>query len=369
MGEQLQSAKENPISIYGVADEYVPAGAISLSVKDAKGLAVGDVIWIWRPVTEKWIHFMGMDALVRDGKHQTWIKSGSTMKYERTIRSISGKCLTLDVPLTDDMDARYLVPDTAVVVKTAPFKRLTHCGIESLRIISPPPAGTLTAKNNLAVRFDNCEDCWVKNVAMHNTLGDVKVANHARRITIEEVHAVHTATVAKGAGYPSDFTLLGAQILVNRCSSVGDGSFYVATLDGGATLNVVLNCDFHGSGGIQPHMRWSTGLLIDGCHLPDGKIDFINRGTAGSGHGWAIGWAVAWNCRAKSIDVQQPPGAVNWCIGCDGEVNQRKLKNGEAPPQNGSWLSSPGTPVEPASLYLAQLRERLGPQALANIGY
>jgi hypothetical protein len=154
---------------------------------------------------------------------------------------------------------------------------------------------------------------------------------------------------------------------VNRCSSSGDGAFYVATMNSLATMNVALNCTFAGKGSIQPHMRWSTGLLIDSCRLPDGKIEFINRGTAGSGHGWAMGWAVAWNCTANSFNVQQPPGSMNWCIGCVGEMSRGKSR--KEPPQNGPWLSSPGTPVEPASLYLAQLRERLGPQALTNIGY
>jgi hypothetical protein len=109
-------------------------------------------------------------------------------------------------------------------------------------------------------------------------------------------------------------------------------------------------------------MRWSTGLLIDSCRLPDGRIEFINRKTAGSGHGWAIGWAVAWNCQAKTYNIQQPPGAVNWCIGCTGELEKTS-------PATAPWLASPEKPVTPDSLYLAQLRERLGAQALSNIGY
>jgi len=32
-------------------------------------------------------------------------------------------------------------------------------------------------------------------------------------------------------------------------------------------------------------------------------------------------------------------------------------------------IESPGKPVEPKSLYLEQLAERLGPAALKNIGY
>jgi hypothetical protein len=197
---------------------------------------------------------------------------------------------------------------------------------------------------------------------MYDSLGNVFVAGGARRITLKGVHATHTATVEKGAGYPSDFTIRGSQVLIDRCSSKGDGSFYVATLGSTATLNVVLHCEFQGRGAIQPHMYWSTALLIDSCRLSEGKIDFINRGTSGSGHGWAIGWAVAWNCTAKWFNIQQPPGAMNWCIGGVGELDKK------ASPK-GPWLSSHGIPVEPTSLYLAQLRERIGAQALTSIGY
>ena len=361
-GERLRFPKEDAASIFPITDAYVPSGALNVSVKEAKGLAAGDVIRIRWPRTAMWIHFMGMDTLVRDGKPQTWMKNDSPILFERSIRSIEGNRLTLDVPLTDAIDAQFIAPSAAVVIKTTPPKRLAQCGIESLRIHSPPPSGKLTAKNNQSIALDNCEDCWIKDIAMHDTLGNVEVGSGARRITIENARAVHNSTVEKGAGYPADFSIKGSQVFLNRCTSKGDGSFYVATLNSEAVLNVALNCTFEGKGSIQPHMHWSTGLLIDSCHLSDGRIEFINRNTSGSGHGWAIGWAVAWNCAAKTLDVQQPPGAINWCIGCTGE-----LKKTSAP--SGPWLSSHGTPVLPKSLYLAQLRERLGEEALKNIGY
>ena len=368
-GDRLSFPRENPATTFPITDAYVPSGASSLSVKNAGGLAVGDNVLIRWLRSAEWIHFMGMDTLVRNGKQQTWMKNDSPVTFERTIRAIQGNRLTLDVPLTDAINSRFGMANDAVVIKITHPKRLMHCGLEALQINSPPPSGTLTAPNNTAVTLNNCEDCWVKDLAMHDTLNIVRVLAGARRITLESVHANHTASVEKGAGYPADFSLIGSQILVDRCSSSGDGAFFVATMNSEAVLNVALNCLFKGKGGIQPHMHWSTGLLIDNCVLPDGKIDFINRGTAGSGHGWAIGWAVAWNCKATSLNVQQPPGSVNWCIGCTGELDWGKLKKGEAPPKPGPWLSSHNSPVEPGSLYLAQLRERLGPQALANIGY
>ena len=368
-GGPVKYPKENPAATFAITDTYVPSGALRLSVTDTKGLAAGDVVLVRWLRSAKWIHLMGMDTLVRNGKPQSWLGDGSMVTFERTIRSIQGNRLTLDAPLTDAIDSTLLAPAAAAVIKIPPPKRISQCGLESLRINSLPPSGTLVAKNNLGVLLDNCEDCWVKNVDMHDTLGNVRVMQQGRRITLDQVDAVHTATVARGAGYPSDFTLRGSQVLINHCSSSGSGSFFVSTMNADAVLNVVLNCTFNGAGGIQPHMRWSTGLLLDGCRLPEGKIDLINRGTAGSGHGWAIGWAVAWNCTAKSFNVQQPPGSINWCIGCIGEMDWGRLKKGEAPPKPGPWLSSHGTPVEPASLYLAQLRERLGSQALTNIGY
>jgi hypothetical protein len=133
---------------------------------------------------------------------------------------------------------------------------------------------------------------------------------------------------------------------------------------------VLLNCVFKGGGWIQPHQRWATGLLVDNCQVPDGGIEFMNRGEMGSGHGWAIGWAVAWNCTAKNFLNQQPPGSQNWLIGCKGDIEHKAMpfeKNNPILPDG--IIDSQNKPVTPQSLYLTQLKERLGEKALKNIGY
>lgn len=65
-----------------------------------------------------------MADLVRDGKPQTWVKvspkpsdarwrfwrprqEGTPIKQPRTITSISGNTITLDVPLTDSIDKKW----------------------------------------------------------------------------------------------------------------------------------------------------------------------------------------------------------------------------------------------------------------------
>jgi len=360
-GPEVSFPKETPANTFPIADAYVPAGTLSFSVKDATGLAAGDTIRIRWPRTAKWIHFMGMDALVRDGKPQTWMKDESSMTIHRSIRSIVGNRITLDVPLTDAIDGQFLDQEPAVVLKTPSVKRLSQCGIESLQIVSPPHKGTLAAGKNISVALKGgCQDCWVGDIVMRETLNNVQVWGECRRITITGAHSFHNSTVEKGAGYPADISIRGSQVLVDRCTSHGLGGFYVATLNAAAMLNVVLHCTFEGTGSIQPHMHWSTGLLVDSCNIPDGRIDLINRHSSGSGHGWAIGWGIAWNCSVKYLQVQMPPGALNLAIGCKGEPH--KTFSQEA-------FFSANEPVTPASLYLAQLRERLGEAAVKNIGY
>ena len=147
---------------------------------------------------------------------------------------------------------------------------------------------------------------------------------------------------------------------MNKCTSSGNGSFYVSTANPESMLNVVLNCIFSGDGSIQPHMRWSTGLLLDGCKLRDGEIILRNRGGMGSGHGWTMGGGVVWYCSAKKITVEQPPGCINWCIGSSGNYETVSGNTSD-------WLFSKGSPVKPESLYLAQLKARLGDQALKAV--
>lgn len=92
---------------------------------------------------------------------------------------------------------------------------------------------------------------------------------------------------------------------------------------------------------------------------------------AGSGHGWSVGWAVAWNSNTDYLLIEQPPGARNWCIGCTGRFASILWHGNPIPvPEVPSEaIESHGVPVRPASLYLSQLRERLGETALENIGY
>src|SRR5262249_27225892 len=121
-----------------IADAYVPTGATKFAVADAGGFAVGDTIAIRRPTTAAWVKFMGMDTLRRDGRAQTLIGLNRAGISDRKITAISGNTLTVDIPLADSYDAKYLNPPGVTVSKLRSSASVEQVGVEHLHIQCPP---------------------------------------------------------------------------------------------------------------------------------------------------------------------------------------------------------------------------------------
>ena len=91
-----------------ITDAYVPSGASSFGVSDASGFAVGDTVYVQRPVTSAWVAFMGMNDLkTSDGAADTWIAPGTVHQWDRTVTAVSGNQITVDAPISDSIDAKY----------------------------------------------------------------------------------------------------------------------------------------------------------------------------------------------------------------------------------------------------------------------
>jgi hypothetical protein len=347
-------------------DAYIPSGATSFAVAETRGFSVGEEVVIHRPTTPAWLHLLQMDNLKRDGRAQTFIATTRTGQTVRRIKSIDGNKMSVDVPLSDSYDSQILNPPGVTVTKVIPRAVVSNVGIESLHIQCPPLEIKYTDAPYSALSIGG-DDCWVRDVYCEETINTSAITGN--RVTMQQVVVTHTYPNL-GASKPCDFSIQGCQILIDRCKATGGNTYFVWTGSLVSGPNVVLNCSFSGYGNrLQPHQRWSTGLLFDNCRIPDGGIDFMNRGVAGSGHGWTMGWGVAWNCLAKTYIIQNPPGAVNWSIGCVGERQKTARLFDKAPILPEGEFESFGTNVAPQSLYLAQLEERLGPESLRNIGY
>ncbi len=347
-----------------ITDSYVPFGTYQLHVTDVSSFKPGDIVFISKPVTKNWVEYMQMDDMWRDGKHQTWIAEGTELITERTIQKVEGNTITLKEPLADAFDRRFT--NDEMTVSHAKISRLRHAGVEDLVIVSPDQAVSHTVAKYYGLRI-NGEDCWANNLDLYETMESVGVSG--KRITLRKVNVIRNA-LHQGSSKPAEFAPNGTQVLLDRCSVKGDNIWFVGV---GARIMgpiVMLNCRFLGNGRVEGHQRWSTAFLFDNCELPEGGIDFINRGEMGSGHGWGTAWAVAWNCDAKILVNQNPPGTINWMIGCKGErVLQRRPFAKEGPMLPEGEFDCYGTTVTPQSLYLTQLQERLGKKAVHAIGY
>ncbi|MGC2639923.1 MAG: hypothetical protein WA294_22270 [Acidobacteriaceae bacterium] len=354
-----------------LADRYVPAGAIVIHVADASGIRPGDTLEILKPVTPAWVHFMRMDHLMRYGKPETWVKNNN-IRVLRRVASVNGNAVRLEVPLTDSFDARFYTEQAAAVTRVAIAGRIAEIGVEDLDIVAPPR----TLRQGIdpefnGIFFDNVVDAWVRSVTVENTVTAVRIQREAERLTVEDVDVPSQANVISMAR-DGVFLVVGTQILIDRSYATGHKLAYVQTEAQSEGPVVVLHCHFSGNGKVEPHQRWSTGFLVDSSDMGDGDLCLRNRGEMGSGHGWTTGWSVSWNNTAHSFLVQNPPAALNWSIGDIGNQRTASMPVFDAskqPTLPQGVVESSGTHVEPASLYLEQLRERLGPQAVAAIGY
>jgi hypothetical protein len=353
-----------------IADAYVPSGAVTFHVSDASGFHAGDTLLIVRPITAEWVHFMGMDTLgLRGGKPEHWIEGN--LDVRRHVASVAGNEVTLEVPLMDSYDARYLGAGAVSVTKVEVSGQVEEVGVENLRVAAPSRSITLGAPEFDGLKMNDAADCWLQSLSFKETTSSVGIDAGTERITVVKTDVVNKTPIV-GEAKPFDFEANGQQILFDRITGSGDRTFFFATQARQQGPVVVLHCRFTGDSHIQPHQRWSTGLLIDECDVPDGGIDLMNRGMMGSGHGWAIGWSVIWNSTAKSFAVNSPPGSANWSIGNRGEETnppQPARDAGKEVILHPGIIDASGKPVKPASLYLEQLSERLGHDALRNIGY
>jgi hypothetical protein len=353
-----------------LTDTYVASGAKTIHVASTTGLAVGTNVLIDRTVTQAWLHFMGMDDLVRDGATETWLAAGDVSHEDRTITAINGKAITLDMPISDSLDSQYTTPPGVTIAPYTFTGRIEQVGIEAMHIVAPTQTVPISDPIFGILEMSAVQNGWVRNVVADEFTTGIAIDGTAKWITIQDSTVERTAPIDGSAGYPFDYSVDGQATLIQRCTASGDNVFSYATQDRANGPNVVLDMRVKGSPiNAQPHQRWATGLLLDNVDTPTGGISLMDRGWYGSGHGWAIGFGVVWNGVASEMLIQQPPGSMNWAIGSSGTRQMSAAPGSDAGILPEGTIDSPMVKVSPNSLYLEQLCERLGPAAVHAIGY
>ncbi|MCE5278288.1 MAG: hypothetical protein ABFD92_20750 [Planctomycetaceae bacterium] len=334
-----------------ISRNYVPVGSRTFAVESAKGLAVGDEVIVARHGNAAWIAAMGMDKLNRgpDDAVKNW--PPQTQEYRRVITKIEGDTVTVDAPITCAIEDQW---GGGEVYKYRWPGRIEQVGVEGLRAESVFEGDSDEKHAWDLVHLSCVQDAWVRDVtAVHFAYSCVNVAATAGRITVQDCRCLDPVSKITG-GRRYSFALAGQLTLVQRCTARnGRHDFVMHSRVPGP--NAFVDCkaeNCHADSG--PHHRWSTGTLYD--NVTCGPLNVQNRRRSGTGHGWAGAVVVFWNCTATSLDCQKPPTSQNFAIGCI------------APKISGrGHIESPGQRVEPRSLYLTQLQERLGKEAVESV--
>jgi hypothetical protein len=356
-----------------VADDVVPVGARRFRLASAAGLRPGQTVIVRRIGNQAWIDAVGMNGETPASRWRPF-----NVEWDRVIVDVQGNTITVDAPLTCAIEARWGGGD---VLPYDEGGRIEHVGVENLRAISEfDPAkrtaeyGNMDRPNYVAeeyyadedhyrnfVGFDHTRNGWVRNAtALHFVNSMVGTQRGAKWITIQDCVSREPVSRRLGARRFT-FALRGQLALVQRChSDKGRHSFMTGQPSGSG--NVFLDCQatspFSSS---EPHEQWATGTLYDNVQAP-----LTARFWKNIVIGWAGANTVFWNCQGDFL-VQKPPTAQNFSfghVGVNAVVFNIPLQ--DATKENGH-IESLDRHVSPRSLYLAQLRDRLGDAAVRQI--
>lgn len=348
-----------------VTDAYVPVGARQLSVDDASAFPVGTRVVVRRPCTAAWIAELGMDSFSgwRPENRISWAPGSRDLVWERTVVAVAGNALTFDAPLTTSLDAKF---GGGTVARCEFPGRIDHVGVENLRCVSEHRSGVPDEEHAwCCVSLDAVENAWVRQLTARHFVGYVVITHPgARALTIEDCSAQDP--VSELAAYRRRVFSIGGELtLVQRCDSM-HGLHDFTTGFAAAGPNVFFRCtarealDWSG-----PVDSWASGVLYDNVVIRGNALRFLDRGADGQGAGWTVANSLLWNCESTELQVQSPPGAANQAYGCKGLIVDDRLRYDPRRMPFQPFVH--GGASKPESLYLAQLAERKGHDAVATL--
>ena len=344
-------------STFTTTDSYVPLGATRFHVSGSPSFAAGSTIVIQRPWTQPWINAIVMS---------NYWSPGTGLQFERQVTAVSGNQITIDAPLCNPIESQWA---TGLIYQVTDSQRIQQVGLEdfcAVGQIADYPSNVLTG---VFANFTNLKNGWAQNILLSGWGNGITLGSGTKWCTVQDCQYVNPGTGTSSAA-PAAWTISGAQCLVQRC--VSDGGYYhvMVTQDSTPGPNVFLNLTCSGThynGG--PHQRWAAGALHDDIVMAaDSEGDYTpylainNRGSDGSGQGWGAGFSLMYNCQVPQFQLEQPgvTNHYNWTIGGIGS---------KAAYNDDGIYDALGSLLNPYSLYLEQLRERLGGAAVENIGY
>ncbi len=357
-----------------IRDEYVPVGARSFRVESADGLNVGDKVIVRRHGNREWIRKIGMDL-----ENEEWAWRPIAIDFDRVIVGIEGDRITVDAPLVCAVETPW---GGGEIIPYEDDGRIYRVGVENIRGISDfnpdvrrSDFGNIDRPTYRGMEYsadeehywnfiyiDDARDVWVRNVtALHFANSTVFIGPGVARATVRD--CVSLEPVSFVAGWRRfTYQIRGQLCLIHRCRSDRGRHSFVLNGPTAAGPNVFLDCEAtRPYSSSEPHSQYVTGALYDNVRVP-----LTARFWKEISIGWAGANTVFWNCEGIFL-VQKPPTAQNFSIGHIGMhamfYNTRYMDYGK----EDGYIESLDEHVRPRSLYLQQLEDRLGKQAVKNM--
>lgn len=381
-----------------ITDDYIRAGSnkIHLSDEDVKNFRVGDKIILRHISTEKWAEAMKMVGTINVYDDiTTWTPGTINLVVERVITDINDNEITLDygvfVPYMKELVPSY-------ITKYDDSGRVKNAGIENLRLESYfNGSNTDESHATTAIAVSYSEDIFIRDItSKYFYMGLFNASHNSKNVTVRNCSCLSPVSQIMGDRRYSFYASATAQqVLVTGCYAIEGRHDYAtsSTVSGGIVFldSVAENA----STSSETHTLFGTGVLFDNIyHIGNdskGLIALANRGIYGTSksHGWTSALSVVWNSLANAIIVHKPPLSYeNFMVGIwgnyadesglrskDKSVNSYKgmYRTGEstehteanfATDDNTSlvgdgYRESQYNPVNPRSLYKAQLAERI----------
>ena len=369
-----------------ISERYVPVGARRFRVSDASRYRIGHRIAVVRPGTQQWIDRVGGDSCISKGTKyddsdrlgytclpDPWKPSKWDLIFERTIVAIDGDQITIDSPVMQEIDEDF----GGGWIERVRSNRIEQVGVEHLRGMSEPnlsqkctdaiqeptPFSCDEDHAESMVAMEQVEDAWVRDVtALHFWWHAYQVNGGSRQITFDRIKYLEPVSKLEGGRRYGVQVERSERVLVHQMKT--DRARHSFALGPKASNTVFLDCEadhsYHESG---PHSDWATATLFDNVR-DSTAINIRNfvkpwswhAAQIDSDHGWTGANSVVWNSRADWIVVMDPPTASNWVIGSSADHFE-----------GGGVFDSKRDAVNPKSLYLRQLEERLGSCAVEAV--
>lgn len=346
-----------------ILSERVLVGEYSFKVENPGFYESGDNIIIYHPCTQGWLNAIDGGGT---GEDDDWSVNQQPIVYNRRILSIEDSIVTVDVPVYNTLDRNLA---QSYIYKHNRSSVFTHLGMEHIRVDIEFDSPTDEAHAQNCTEFYNVEDAWMRHCTfLHFYYAGVRTISSSR-ITVDSCRALDPVAEVTGARmYNFAVNKGSSQILFRDCYASNGRHHYVSNgtswVSGIVFLRATSDAAHTASEG---HRRWSTGMLYDSHQEINVRrrtrlLALFNRGSFGTGHGWAAAHSVAWNSSVAigELIVQKPPTAQNYAIACRGiEIS------GDGPFDHPAGFIEGTGQLELAipSLYEAQLYARLNGKA------